>query len=378
MTEVQQKPALAGALGTIAVWILIFLFFYFGASLFAPKPFKTIKIRLDAPTKTESVKKVESGKLKTESSQPQKTESTQTQKNVAQGEVSPSLQPASQSSATPSAGTPRNAPSTQKTDSKPKTDSKKTSQKNKQQEKTSQKTNTKTDKKNAARKQNAPVEPPQVPLAPDLTNGDFFNQPKTKKVLTDEEIQAMFEAQEGNSSSPDKPNVISPIKPVTELSGKSATQSQEDNGVNVKSNLQKQVNGDASGETKKNLADISDAKPTQYSSKGGEISVKVATGDGKTFLETRDGQKRELIDPKVPKLDLSESAQNVAINYPVGPYSISFTILPNGVVEFSSIKLPNSLPLEIQTELKNQLKDWRFSPADYRGTVDFNYSMKRK
>ncbi len=60
MRQVEQKPAVAGIVGTVLVWIFIFLFFYFGAILFAPKPFKTIKIRLDAP------QKIENGKLKTE------------------------------------------------------------------------------------------------------------------------------------------------------------------------------------------------------------------------------------------------------------------------------------------------------------------------
>ena len=57
MREVEQKPAVVGAVGTILVWILIFLFFYIGAILFAPKPFKTIKIRLDSPTKSEKTAK---------------------------------------------------------------------------------------------------------------------------------------------------------------------------------------------------------------------------------------------------------------------------------------------------------------------------------
>ncbi len=74
MRPVEQKPAVAGAVGTILVWILIFLFFYLGAVLFAPKPFKTIKIRLDAPTKSEKqVKKVEQNSAKTQKSEAKET-----------------------------------------------------------------------------------------------------------------------------------------------------------------------------------------------------------------------------------------------------------------------------------------------------------------
>ena len=65
MRQVEQKPALAGAVGTVLVWILIFLFFYLGAFLFAPKPYKTIKIRLDSPAKSEkTVKKIDTENAK--------------------------------------------------------------------------------------------------------------------------------------------------------------------------------------------------------------------------------------------------------------------------------------------------------------------------
>ena len=112
MTEVQQKPAIAGFFGTIAVWILIFLFFYFSAILFAPKQYKTIKIRLDAPQKMESEQRKQSEQLAESSEQLKNSEQESAtsqakdvqnvKDNTQKGEVSPSLQPPTASSATPS------------------------------------------------------------------------------------------------------------------------------------------------------------------------------------------------------------------------------------------------------------------------------------
>ena len=438
MTDVHQKPAIAGFFGTIFIWILISLFFYFSAILFAPKQYKAIKIRLDSPAKIENGKmknenrEVENGKLKTENLErselaqktdlPKVSEVAQESNQTPKGEVdsgtafvenrrseteksfsqilpaspslpTPSLQPPTASSATSSTGDgsgtaftetrrsetekpfsqvlpltgrslPRNAPSPQKAESG--------KMKNENEAKTppqAQKTKTK-----------QTVQPKHGEQVLQKSMEEFLEEQQAKKTQKKEFDWSQFDEIEGNSSSNSKSTAVAKNKPVPQnaLSGSAASTS---TGSNTSASSSSQSARTASGQmassaTTSALANAVSAK--KYSSIGGEISAKTGnSASGKVLLATSDGKTRELVTPSYPALDLSEEAQNLAVNYPAGPYAINFTIRPNGTVDFSTIKIPETLPLLIQSELKNQLKDWQFSPTDYFGTVEFKYTMKR-
>lgn len=388
MRPVEQKPAVAGAVGTILVWILIFLFFYFGAVLFAPKPFKTIKIRLDAPTKSEKqVKKVEQNSAKT-----QKSEAKETPKGDASSTALSETRsnPVSQDlPATPSLPTPSPQPAqakqdVKKTESKPapkkqaesgkrkaensKPDATKTAKS--QSKKTSAKNNEKQEKTETGKQKTEKIVEQSQQLAPDLTNGGNF-APNRHERQVDPNIWAMLEEQEGNTSNNPVPQkTSSPNSSNNPFSKETVAQGDKiDTSATGKSNNEKRATGVASGETSKKLLGATGAMKYKGTVTTASGSSTPASNSG---IQVSDGRK--LIKPNPPVLYISSEEDNI-----IGEYTIRFKVRPNGYVDSSSITItPTVLSMTIQNELKTQLSSWQFSEGKTDGIAQFPYKIERK
>lgn len=377
MRPVEQKPAVAGAVGTILVWILIFLFFYLGAVLFAPKPFKTIKIRLDAPTKSEKqVKKVEQNSAKTQKSEAKETPKGEDSPHASSKESAP-LSPKEQSSLK-SSETPAQA----KQDVK-KTESKPTPKKSEPKKAEPKKTETKkTEPKKSEPAKNAPKQTKQAPsktvekpkmaeqtLAPDLTNGGSFTS--KKEPVSDADFDKMFENVEGNTSNNPVPQkTSSPNSSNNPFSKETVAQGDKiDTSATGKSNNEKRATGVASGETSKKLSGATGAMKYKGTVTTASGSSTPASNSG---IQVSDGRK--LIKPNPPVLYISSEEDNI-----IGEYTIRFKVRPNGYVDSSSITItPTVLSMTIQNELKTQLSSWQFSEGKTDGIAQFPYKIERR
>ena len=337
MTEVQQKPALAGLVGTILVWILIFLFFYFSALFFAPKPYKTIKIRLDAPSTSagESVAKPA----------PATPPKASAQQNKPAASKTPSQSKAAASKPSPSkAATAKPAPT-------------KTVEQPKMAEQTLQK-----------------------------SMEELMAEQQAKKTTKKEFDWSQFDDIEGNSSSNSSSaalakNTASNASSQNAFSGSAASSSnsQSTAASATSSNARSSANQSASSATSSALAGAVSAK--RYSSNSGGVSSTVSantgsSSDGKVSLQMSDGTSRALLEPTEPKILLSPEAS--ALIDSTKRLTVTFTVMASGNVQVTSIKIsPDILPSLVSMEIREQISRWRFQAASYDGTARFDYTIQK-
>ncbi len=403
MRPVEQKPAVAGAVGTILVWILIFLFFYLGAVLFAPKPFKTIKIRLDAPTKSEKqVKKVEQNSAKTQKSEAKETpkgdSSSTALSETRSNPVSQDL-PATPSLPTPSPQPAQAKQDVRKTESKPASKKQAESGKRKTENskpdatKTAKSQSKKTESKKSEPAKSAPKQTKQAPskivekpkmveqtLAPDLTNGGNFASNRHERQVDPNIFWAMLEEQEGNTSNNPVPQkTSSPNSSNNPFSTETAAQVEsEGTAAIVQSDNEKKVTGEADSKTKDSLKSIRSA--TFVSTSGGvSSSVTANTGsssDGKVSIAMSDGTPRILLEPAEPKIILSPEA--AAMIDSTKRLTVSFTVSASGNVPVTSVKIsPDILPSLVSMEIREQISKWRFASAPNDGLARFDYTIQK-
>ena len=372
MTEVQQKPTVAGLVGTVLVWILIFLFFYFSALIFAPKHYKTIKIRLDAP------QKVENGKLKTEDSV------QKAQANPAKGEGSPSA--SSKESATPSAGESKANPA-------PATPPKSSPRQNKPAQSPSQSkpAASKPSPSKAATAKSAPAKTVEKPKMVEQTlqksMEELIAEQQAKKTVKKEFDWSQFDDMEGTSSSNSTSGTVAKNTPSNvpnqnAFSGNaaSASNSQSSSASVSSSNARSSANQSASNATASALAGAVSAK--KYSSNSGGLSSTVSantgsSSDGKVSLQMSDGTPRILLEPAEPKILLS--AQAAALIDSTKRLTVSFTVTASGNVPVTSVKIsPDILPSLVSMEIREQISRWRFQAASYDGTARFEYTIQKQ
>lgn len=380
MRSVEQKPAVAGAVGTILVWILIFLFFYLGAVLFAPKPFKTIKIRLDAPTKSEKqVKKVEQNSAKTQKSEAQKIEKGDASSTALSETRS---NPVSQDlPATPSLPTPSPQPAQAKQDVK-KTESKPAPKKKSEPKKIETK---KTEPKKSEPAKSAPKQTKQAPSKtvekPKMAEQTLqksmeeliAEQQAPKKPAKKEFDWSQFDDMEGNSSSNSTAVAknTTPAAKQSAFSGSAASSSPEKSTAvsSYSSNEKSASNQKVNSSTALALAGATGAKKYKGTVTAASGSSTPASNSG---IQVSDGRK--LIKPNPPVLYISSEEDNI-----IGEYTIRFKVRPNGYVDSSSITItPTVLSMTIQSELKTQLSSWQFSEGKTDGIAQFPYKIERR
>ena len=360
MTEVQQKPMVAGLVGTILVWILIFLFFYISALFFAPKSYKTIKIRLAAP------QKVENGKLKTENSV-QKAQANPTKGDVSStaltetrsNPVSQDL-PAAPSLPTPSLQSPsKNKPAASKAaSSKPEA---------------TKPAPTKTVEK-----------PKMVEQQLQKSMEELIVEQQSKKSAKKEFDWSQFDEMEGNSSSSnssaiEKNTPQASVNPNVFSGSAASSDSQSTATSAASSNNRSSANQSTSAATSSALAGVVSAN--RYSSSSGNVSSTVSantgsSSDGKVSLEMSDGKTRILLEPSEPKIELSREA--AALIDSTKRLTVSFTVMASGNVPVTSVKIsPDILPSLVSNEIREEISRWRFQAASYDGIARFEYTIQK-
>lgn len=219
-----------------------------------------------------------------------------------------------------------------------------------------------------------------------------FEEPKIKKsveqLMAENNSSAKKTAEWNESFFDDSQTVQS--KNISEAQNKSSVKSsvegtaakssaEKTSGVSSSSESAGSGNADVSEETKSSLANI---KNTFSSSVSGNIKSKTSVASqnsgGKLSIKMSDGKSRELLYPKNPVIFISE--ENAKLVDETKKVIVRFKVRADGTVPVTGISiLPSSLlPLQIQTEIKEQIQLWRFSEesSGLDGTASFDYTLE--
>lgn len=219
-----------------------------------------------------------------------------------------------------------------------------------------------------------------------------FEEPKIKKsveqLMAENNSSAKKTAEWNESFFDDSQTVQS--KNISEAQNKSSVKSsvegtaakssaEKTSGVSSSSESAGSGNADVSEETKSSLANI---KNTFSSSVSGNIKSKTSVASqnsgGKLSIKMSDGKSRELLYPKNPVIFISE--ENAKLVDETKKVIVRFKVRADGTVPVTGISiLPSSLlPLQIQTEIKEQIQLWRFSEesSGVDGTASFDYTLE--
>ena len=100
--------------------------------------------------------------------------------------------------------------------------------------------------------------------------------------------------------------------------------------------------------------------------------------DGKTSLAMNDGTARILLEPKSPKISLTDRAAST-IDSSHTELRITFTVNADGRVPVNEIMIPKSkVSLIVQQEIAAQISQWRFQSASRAGTATFVYIIEKR
>lgn len=140
----------------------------------------------------------------------------------------------------------------------------------------------------------------------------------------------------------------------------------------------------ASSSTSSSLRKIASASVSSYrqtlsDSFSAETTVSaVQNAEGRVEMKMNDGSSRILLDPKKPSIIISK--ENGTLIDSQRTVEISFRILSGGNVPFSAISFSPSaaLPVAIQSEIKEQISLWRFSPSSAESQAKFVLEIKKR
>lgn len=202
---------------------------------------------------------------------------------------------------------------------------------------------------------------------------------KKKKTVNWDEIDFGEDTVESASSA----NVQKKTAAKSSLSGtagETASSSLSDS-VSATSDNRKKESSSASSSTKAALEGITTATFSSTVSDSVKSRTSVASkqsGDGKVTIQMNNGAMRELLSPRKPVILISE--ENARLIDSTKEVRIRFTVLSDGTVPFGGISITPSalLPSVIQNEIKDQLKDWRFSkdPSGLDAIAVFDYTIQ--
>lgn len=126
-------------------------------------------------------------------------------------------------------------------------------------------------------------------------------------------------------------------------------------------------------------ASVSSYRQTLSDSFSAETTVSaVQDAEGRVEMKMNDGSSRILLDPKKPSIIISK--ENGTLIDSQRTVEISFRILSGGNVPFSAISFSPSaaLPVAIQSEIKEQISLWRFSPSSAESQAKFVLEIKKR
>ena len=338
--------------GTGIVWLIILLILAISPVFKKPEHYKTVQIMLEPVQKVEAsksektsdaVKKVPDATAK-EAAAPKKTEKKQ--ESAAQKKLEPAKaesKPAPQKVEKP-------APA-QKTQEAPKPSAPKT-----QPQTTNQSSSSSSYKK---------VNPTYKKSMDELLEEQMNSKKSSKK---DFDWDSMDDAVENSSSGSVQNNTAKTVAGASALSGTAGSAASQDSKVTSTTGKETKTNSSASGATTSALKNI---EATEQTFDGN-------TGAGGNGLSFSDGSARVLLEPKEPKIHISEEHSHLIDNKRT--VTIEFMILPSGNIPKSKITFKPAalIPAEIQSEISDQISKWRFAPADTEGGATFEYTIIKR
>lgn len=361
--------------GTGIVWLIILLILAISPVLKKPEHYKTVQIMLEPVQKVEAsksektsaaVKKVPDATAK-EAAAPKKTEKKQesaAQKKVEPAKTEPSKAETKQ--APQKVEKPAPAPKTQEA---PKPAAPKTLPQT-----TNQSSSSTSYKK---------VNPTYKKSMDELLEEQMNSKKSSKK---DFDWDSMDDAVENSSSGSVQNNTAKTVAGASALSGTAGSAASQDSKVTSTTGKETKTNSSASGATTSALKNIEATEQTFDGNTGAggnglsSVSKVMAarSNDGKLSLSLSDGSARVLLEPKEPKIHISEEHSHLIDNKRT--VTIEFTILPSGNIPKSKITFKPAalIPAEIQSEISDQISKWRFAPADTEGVATFEYTIIKR
>ena len=341
--SIQKNTLRLSFWGTAVVWFLLLIFFAFAPGVQKKEEFKTIQITLDVPQEKTEVQKTDIASQETAASK--KTQTSPAKSDAAQSA------PASQKK--PSVQQP--AKTAQKQAASPKTSSP------------------------------APVEAKSAPAKAKITYKKSVDEllaeqsGSAKSAQWDDSVFGDDTAAVSSSSTTNSTAVNKGVSGTSALSGTAASAALDTGKAVAKTDSA--VKTAATSATQNALGKIAAATYTMSAGNGVSSSAKVNVekkGDGSVAVSMTDGSSRILLDPKKPVIFISE--ENAALIDSSRTVTVSFKVLAGGNVPLSGIVIsPSSLlPIQIQSEIRKQISQWRFKPASSDGQARFEYSIIKK
>ena len=341
--SIQKNTLRLSFWGTAVVWFLLLIFFAFAPGVQKKEEFKTIQITLDVPQEKPEVQKTDIASQETAASK--KTQASPAKSDAAQSA------PASQKK--PSVQQP--AKTAQKQAASPKTSSP------------------------------APVEAKSAPAKAKITYKKSVDEllaeqsGSAKSAQWDDSVFGDDTAAVSSSSTTNSTAVNKGVYGTSALSGTAASAALDTGKAVAKTDSA--VKTAATSATQNALGKIAAATYTMSAGNGVSSSAKVnveKNGDGSVAVSMTDGSSRILLDPKKPVIFISE--ENAALIDSSRTVTVSFKVLAGGNVPLSGIVIsPSSLlPIQIQSEIRKQISQWRFKPASSDGQARFEYSIIKK
>lgn len=341
--SIQKNTLRLSFWGTAVVWFLLLIFFAFAPGVQKKEEFKTIQITLDVPQEKPEVQKTDIASQETAASK--KTQTSPAKSDAAQSA------PASQKK--PSVQQP--AKTAQKQAASPKTSSP------------------------------APVEAKSAPAKAKITYKKSVDEllaeqsGSAKSAQWDDSVFGDDTAAVSSSSTTNSTAVNKGVYGTSALSGTAASAALDTGKAVAKTDSA--VKTTATSATQNALGKIAAATYTMSAGNGVSSSAKVNVekkGDGSVAVSMTDGSSRILLDPKKPVIFISE--ENAALIDSSRTVTVSFKVLAGGNVPLSGIVIsPSSLlPIQIQSEIRKQISQWRFKPASSDGQARFEYSIIKK
>ena len=342
--SIQKNTLRLSFWGTAVVWFLLLIFFAFAPGVQKKEEFKTIQITLDVPQEKPEVQKTDIASQETAASK--KTQASPSKSDAAQSA------PASQKK--PSVQQP--AKTAQKQASSPAAASPKTSSP-------------------------VPVEAKSAPAKAKITYKKSVDEllveqsGSAKSAQWDDSVFGDDTAAVSSSSTTNSTAVNKGVYGTSALSGTAASAALDTGKAVAKTDSA--VKTAATSATQNALGKIAAATYTMSAGNGVSSSAK-ENGDGSVSVSMTDGSSRILLDPKKPVIFISE--ENAALIDSSRTVTVSFKVLSGGNVPFSGIVIsPSSLlPIQIQSEIREQISQWRFKPASSDGQARFEYSIIKK
>ena len=341
--SIQKNTLRLSFWGTAVVWFLLLIFFAFAPGVQKKEEFKTIQITLDVPQEKTEVQKTDIASQETAASK--KTQTSPAKSDAAQSA------PASQKK--PSVQQP--AKTAQKQAASPKTSSP------------------------------APVEAKSAPAKAKITYKKSVDEllaeqsGSAKSAQWDDSVFGDDTAAVSSSSTTNSTAVNKGVSGTSALSGTAASAALDTGKAVAKTDSA--VKTAATSATQNALGKIAAATYTMSAGNGVSSSAKVNVekkGDGSVAVSMTDGSSRILLDPKKPVIFISE--ENAALIDSSRTVTVSFKVLAGGNVPLSGIVIsPSSLlSIQIQSEIREQISQWRFKPASSDGQARFEYSIIKK